>query len=254
MLKVLVYAYRDWSFANIQPVLDQFEWIRWCDEQGPPPNFDDFDLIITCEPHIEGWVKWYPELRKKHKVLAMQQGLYWSDSLNPHAQWSFNKIMVWGTLMGCVMDRYKMTDRVFVTGNPRFDEFYDMPTFDGNYALILGSGGEGGHRYRRQMFVEKDVKFQPHPNVCNYKMSNNTIGLIQSARKVIFKCTGTGIIAMIMKKPVKILPFIHQKSYLPCKLYNSGQYGFDPDFVTHATMGPGSTDRVHKAIMEFVGE
>ena len=252
MLNILVYAYRDWSFANIAPALKEFRYTRWWDEQGPPPDFDQFDLIITCEPHIKGWHKWYKSLAGKHKILAMQQGLYWSDQINSSAVWLFDKMMVWGPMMYDVCSKYGIQDRIVVTGNPRFDDLWGSDVTDGGYILLLGSGGEKIREYASVYKAEPHTyKFQPHPNMLQYKMPQNTTELIRAAQKVVFRCTGAGLIAMILRKPVRILPFKHQKSYMPCSLYNSGEYGYSDEFVDYAATGPQSTKRVVDVIRAF---
>ena len=97
-MKLLIYAYRDWSFENIKPILKYFDYKRWWVESDVHVNFADYDLIITCEPHIQGWRSVWKEIKNKYKVLAMQQSLFWNDIKNPNSAWFFDKFMVWGQL------------------------------------------------------------------------------------------------------------------------------------------------------------
>ena len=255
MINLLIYAYRDWSFENIAPVLQDFKWNRWWAEKpGLPPDFASYDAIITCEPHIEGWRQTYPLISGRHKILALQQGLFWSDEYNPNAVWLFDKMMVWGQMMVDALSDYHISDRLILSGNPKFDAAFRTTVQDDGYTLILGSGCESIRAYRpliKQM--GSNCKFLPHPNRTGHKLTEDTSDLIRRAHRVVFKCTGAGLTAMIMNKPVMILPYVHQKSYMPCKLYNTNAFGHDPEYVEYAVYCVNATKRIRSVIEDFVG-
>lgn len=258
-LTLFVYAKNEWSFLNMLPVLEQsvFNYVRFSGDDIPD-NFDPtkFDLAITCEPHIVGWVTIWNKIKKDIKVVAMQQSLYWSDKRNNHAVWPFHTLMIWGQQMKEVMTMYpELNGRYIVTGNPRWDKFFTMPVEDCNFTLVLGSGWE----LSELEYPESDlpVVFQGHPNTNFHRMPRNTEKLVRTCTNCMFRSTGAGIMPMILHKPVMILKPIYSKhepwirSFEKSKLYCTGEFGIDDDFVDWAVGGPGATERVTKFLLEY---
>lgn len=246
-MRLLIYAYRDWSFWNIEPVLKYFEYDRWWLEKGGEPNWNEYDLILSCEPHIEGWREVYSKLAGQHKILGLQHSLYWSERVNPNASWLFDKFLMYGEQQKEVCLRYQISeDRLFITGNPRYDKFFGIKTEDHGYTLILGSSEENIGNYSK--YVDRDTRFIGHPDTRKQIPDPNTENAIRCARRVIFRDTGAGIIAMIMGKPVLITEG-RDARYFKCPMYNRGEFGIDyDDFVTWAVTGSGATGRVRGVI------
>lgn len=250
-MKILVYAKRDWSFMNIEPVLEGLDYRRW-DVTARHLLFEEdyFDLVITCEPMMEEWIMIYRDIQGKVPVLAMQQSLYWNDKPNPRAAWHFDKIMTYGELSASAYHMHGLKDkRIIITGNPRYDKYFFMGAGNKGYTLCLGSGGEGMHVYEPHMVIDKDM-FIPHPNMINHTLKFDTVTAIRFAKRVIFRSTGAGIIAMIMNKPCLILQEnkSSERRFVNSKLYNTTRFGTDPEFVKLAVGGPGATERVKKVI------
>jgi len=259
MIRVLVYAYRDWSFLNLAPVLDspQVEATRWWREQGPMPDVGQFDVVVTCEPHIAGWRRTWPEVMGKLPVLAMQQSLYYDREVNPNAAWPFERFMLWGRQQYDVCRNHEVREgRLIITGNPRFDGLWGLKTWDDGYTLILGSGGETIDAYpdRKQW---GECVFQGHPNMTGNKLLGDTVELIKGAKRVVFRETGAGIIAMILNKPVWIEPVRpgQERKYMPCPLYGDGVFGGPEEYGDYRTWavgtGSGATERVLEVLQHY---
>lgn len=239
MHKILIYALRDWSFANIEPALKGFEYDRWHANMYRELNINKYTLVITCEPHEKGWKETYNHIKGIKPILGLQQGLYWTDKPNPKAFYPCDKFMVWGQQMAECCNCKK---EIIVTGNPRFDKFWNIHTEDNGYTLVLGDGGDDKTYYTND---REKIVFQPHPNILGYKMPVDTEELIRCASKVVFKSTGAGIIALIMKKPVEIYPS-ERKSYDKFK-----DMGYD-NFVKWAVTDNKATERIKCVISQYM--
>lgn len=239
-MKILVYALRDWSFKNIEPALAGYDYIRWNEGMGKLPDIGQFGLILTTEPHMKGWRYLWPTLKGKVPVLALQQGPYWTEKPNPlvlHA----DKYLVWGEAM---RERcFNIPEKVIVTGNPRHDAFYAAETEDETYTLILGSISESRDNFKNIIEKTANVIFKPHPAEQGHKDNEDIVELIRCARKVVFSSTGAGLIAMMMKKPIKILSSPKRQTFT--------MYGKRPDFVEWMCGKPGATRRVREVIESY---
>lgn len=253
-MKILVYAYRDWSFLNIEPALKGFEYVRWWEESGWRPLFSEYDLIITCEPHIDGWKNTFPKVRGKVPVLAMQQNIYWTDVVNPKASWMFDRYLIYGKMHRDMCIAHGLSgSRLCITGNPRFDKYFKMKTEDKGYTLVLCGGFENKRTFR-DFSIFKNVIYRLHPLENDHKLEADFDEQIRCAKNVIFRCTGIGIVPMILKKPTMILGMGNSKRdlrYKPSKLYGKNVFGTDSEYVKYAVGDYGATERVKDEIKRF---
>lgn len=264
-MSVIVYAEKDWSFLNLASALAGIEYQHIVGYDDPlfesarsemKEWLKTIDLAITCEPHIEGWRRLYPHIKGKIPILALQQGMYWDDKPAKKADWLFDKFMVWGEQMReCCLMNGLPEDRILVTGNPGFDQFFGAHPTDDGYTLILASRFEStSKKFSDCIISEKKIIIQPHPadDLRPPSLRPNTFSLIRSAHNVAFSYTGCGIAAMIMKKPCYVIPG-RTRSYEKSPSYNAGRFVSDnDDFVRWSVTGPGSTGRVKKVIREYI--
>jgi len=255
-MKILVYAYRDWSFLNVEPALRGFEYIRWYEELGWRPCFSDYDLILTCEPHIDGWMNTFPKVRGKVPILAMQQNIYWSDTVNPKASWMFDKYLVYGKMHRDMCIAHGVPGhKICITGNPRFDRYFKMQTEDKGYILVLCGGFENKRTFR-DIGIFKNVVYRLHPLENKHQLEDGFDELVRCASKVVFRSTGIGIVPMILNKPVMIYSMGSSKKdlrYKPSKLYGKHFFGTDPKYIEYAVGSCGAIERVRDEIQRFSG-
>lgn len=256
-MRILVYAEKDWSYNNFRPVRltdPTHHYIRWFLPRLP--SFP-FDLALTCEPNIESWRKLYPQIKGRVPILALQQGMYWTDTPAAKAEWLFDKIMVWGQQMreSCLVNGLS-DGRIVVTGNPGFDSCFAATHRDDDYSLVLGSRFEGtSHGLRTiafQKYPDSEIVLRAHPaepvQSPDPRYLESTASLIQNASRVLFSYTGAGIMAMIMKKPCYVVPG-RARTYEKAPAYNAGKFvSNNDDFVRWAVTGPGSTERVIQCV------
>lgn len=241
MPKALIYAYRDWSFENLKPALDGLDYDRYWFERGDI-DISKYSVIVTCEPHIEGWRKFYPKVFNKLPILALQQGLYWAKEGNPNATWRFDKYMVWGEQMRECCLKSKLTDdRITITGCPRWDKWWDAPVKNDGYTLVLGDGSD------RECYYKGDAVWRPHPAQNKYQMQRDTEDLIRCADKVVFKSTGIGLLALIMDKKYEI----YKSPRLSYEKLRDGTYTKD-EFLKWAITGNNATERVRCEISQYL--
>jgi hypothetical protein len=246
---------------NIEPILDDYEYDVWNYDLDKKPDVFKYDVIIACEPHADGWKKIYPEWKGKIPIIGLQQALFWVDEIHPSSTWLFDRYFVWGeqmremaTLHGCP------TEKLIITGNPRFDKFFSAITEDKGFTLILGGGGEDRLGSYTPL-PEEPVMYIPHPMYAGGKIYEHSEEMMRIAGRVMFRTTGGGIIPMIMRKPVRIMPLMRINSdcrmnghfrFFKSKLYGLGKFGVDDGFVKWAVTGPGSIERTKEALQHYV--
>ena len=256
-MRLLVFAVRDWSYANVAPALDGHEATRI---SSADEYRSDSDVIITCEPDHPEWTKLHAQIKGRcAPTVGMQQGLYWSDDVNPNKQWPLDRYFVWGAQMYDVCMRYRKLNptRIRMTGCPRFDEhFAAQPENEVDEHIILGSGGEDEAIYdkERRLFPSINFKFMAHPNMQGHQQNHGLDERLRRCRGAMIRDTGAGIIPMIYKKPVRILPS-NKSTYLHHPGY--AQLGFSKEhelFLSWAIIGPGSTERFRNCIDEIADQ
>ena len=266
-MKILVFAQYDWSFNNLKPALKGLNYTRFVQKKdkktySPQLDIKKYDLVITCEPHNPFYTILYGMVKNKLPILAMQQGIYWNDKVNPHATWKFNRYLLWGKMTKECCDRYpKLKGKTIITGLPAYDGYRGIQTKDEGYTLILED------RFNRKVLqnsIRKEsgrIVKQEHPANIKHK-KGKTQELIRCASKVIFSATSAGFYAMLMHKPVRIIKpsqiipgnkYLHYKF---CKAFGSEKYISNNDeYLKYAITGnmrkESASDQVRKIISEY---
>jgi hypothetical protein len=250
---VLVFALRDWSYENILPVIKElsefnFKRIYTSHDQNLLQLIPTTDLFITCEPFSADWYQMFSNIRtlSKKTIIALQQSPYYTET-NKEGTFNFDVIFTWGRQTKtawvdyCGLDN----DKAIVTGCPRHDKMFGMPTCAKNAPTVLLSGIP--EKNKELLTYVENPKYNAivhprfNPGELHHKLTVDTLSIIRDSKQIYFTDTGPGIWALILKKDCKVFGN-----------YDNYKYWNKPFFIEWSVTDNQATKRIAKLLKEYI--